>query len=95
MTGHQASAWAKLKGYAARFALLHHLLTRETGQDLSDPGAVDEQSVAAGVALARWFGEEALRVYAVIGVVTETPEAQETAGTGAHRGSPQRPNHGQ
>jgi hypothetical protein len=44
---------------------------------LTDAGAVDEQSIAAGVTLSRWFGDEAARVYAVIGGDAESPEARE------------------
>ncbi len=78
LTGDLAAAWSKLEGYAARFALLVHLVRLESGdQTLTDPGAVDEQSIAAGVTLARWFGEEAARVYAVIGGDQESPEARE------------------
>jgi hypothetical protein len=40
-------------------------------------GAVDEQSIAAGVKLSRWFGDEAARVYAEIGGDAESPEARE------------------
>ena len=38
---------------------------------------MDEQSIAAGVKLSRWFGDEAARVYAEIGGDAETPEARE------------------
>ncbi len=34
---------------------------------LSDPELVDEGSMSAGVALARWFGHEARRVYSMLG----------------------------
>jgi hypothetical protein len=38
---------------------------------------VDAESIAAGVTLSRWFGEEAGRVYAIIGGDAESPEARE------------------
>jgi sulfhydrogenase subunit gamma (sulfur reductase) len=41
---------------------------------LVNPGAIDERSIAAGVALARWFGDEAIRVYAIIGGDGDTPD---------------------
>ena len=78
MAGDLAAAWSKLEGYAARFALLVHLVRAESGdQALVDAGAVDEQSIAAGVKLSRWFGDEAARVYAEIGGDAESPEARE------------------
>lgn len=78
MAGDLAAAWSKLEGYAARFALLVHLIRAESGDmSLVDAGAVDERSIAAGVALSRWFGDEAARVYAIIGGDAETPEARE------------------
>ena len=68
MTGELAAAWSKLEGYSARFALLVHLIRAESSDTtLADVGAVDEQSIAAGVALSRWFGDEAARVYGIIG----------------------------
>ncbi len=75
MHGDLAAAWSKLEGYAARFALLVHLIRSVSGE--ADPAAVDERSIAAGVALARWFADEAARVYAVIGGKPEAPEARE------------------
>jgi hypothetical protein len=73
-----AAAWSKLEGYAARFALLVHLIRAESDDPtLADAGAVDERSIAAGVTLSRWFGDEAARVYAIIGGDAETPEARE------------------
>lgn len=75
LTGDLASAWSKLEGYAARFALLVHLIRAESGE--TDPSAVDDRSIAAGVILSRWFGDEAARIYAIIGGDMETPEARE------------------
>ena len=67
LSGDLAATWSKLEGYAARLALVVHL-TRWAAHDptLRDPARVDEASIAAGVVLARWFGEEARRVYAVL-----------------------------
>ena len=68
MTGELAAAWSKLEGYSARFALLVHMIRVESSDTtLANVGAVDEQSIAAGVALSRWFGDEAARVYGIIG----------------------------
>jgi hypothetical protein len=68
--GDLAAAWSKLEGYAARLALLVHLVRQAEGELPPDgpagPKPVDENSVAAGVGLARWFGREAERVYAAL-----------------------------
>jgi hypothetical protein len=73
--GDLAAAWSKLEGYAARFALLVHLVRLVSGESVLF--GVDEHSVAAGVTLARWCADEAARVYAVIGGDVESPEARE------------------
>jgi hypothetical protein len=78
LTGDLAAAWSKLEGYAARFALLVHLIRAASGDaTLTDASAVDAESIAAGVLLSRWFGDEASRVYAIIGGDAESPEARE------------------
>jgi hypothetical protein len=67
--GDLASAFSKLEGIAARFALLHHTVTEViAGRD----GRADirPESVEAGVILARWFGNEDRRIYATL---SETP----------------------
>lgn len=61
-----AAAWSKLEGYAVRFALLFHLVRVADG----DPTAgdkVDLQDMQSGIALSRWFADEAARIYATIG----------------------------
>ncbi|MCE9638370.1 MAG: DUF3987 domain-containing protein [Planctomycetes bacterium] len=63
--GDEASALAKLTGYAARFALIHQL-AREPAARI-----VDVESVRAGATLCEWFADEAVRVYSVL---VETPE---------------------
>jgi hypothetical protein len=68
LTGDLSAAWSKLEGYAARLALVAHLVRWAAG-DFVDPSCADETSVAAGVALSRWFGQETRRVYAIL---TET-----------------------
>jgi hypothetical protein len=78
LDGDLAAAWSKLEGYAARLALLVHLIRVESGDTtLDDAGMVDEQSIAVGVSLSRWFGNEAARVYSEIGGDAENPEARE------------------
>ena len=68
LTGDLAAAFSKLEAYAARFAIIIHFV-RWAADDpkLSDPELVDEGSMSAGVALARWFGHEARRVYSMLG----------------------------
>jgi hypothetical protein len=63
--GELAACLAKLEAYAARFALVHHVVTRVAeGQDDCDP--VEPASIEAGVALVEWFAYEAERVYAML-----------------------------
>jgi len=59
-----AAQWAKLSGYAARLALV--------GQLAHDPGAkqITGDIMRAACELARWFGNEAERIFASLG---ETP----------------------
>jgi hypothetical protein len=65
--GDLAAAWSKLEGYAARLALVVHCVwAAGGGPGLEGAGAVDARSVAAGVAMVRWFGAEAARIYAVL-----------------------------
>jgi len=75
LVGDEAAAWSKLEGYAARLALVVHLV-RAAAEDptLESPDHIDEQSVAAGVHLSRWFAAEALRVYALLDEEEEVRE---------------------
>ncbi|MDZ4684607.1 MAG: DUF3987 domain-containing protein [Planctomycetaceae bacterium] len=60
MTDGERSIWSKLRRHAARLALVHHVTTlAPLGHDMS---ALTAESAAAGIALARWFGHEALRI---------------------------------
>ena len=85
--GDEAAAWAKLEGYAARLALVIHL-TRVAADDpmVDDPGEVDEASIAAGVALVRWFAREAERLYSVLSGDDEARERERLADWIAGRG---------
>jgi hypothetical protein len=60
-----AAAFAKLEGYAARFALVHSVVTQVVS-GTNARQAVDRPSVEAGIALARWFADEARRIYAAL-----------------------------
>lgn len=65
--GDLAAAWSKLEGYAARFAMILHLTRWACGdRAVVDREVVDAASMEAGIALARWFGREAKRVYAIL-----------------------------
>ena len=67
LVGREEAAWSKLEAYCARFALLFHMIRMVTDDDtLEDPKAVDAQSVAAGLALVKWFGNETQRIYAAM-----------------------------
>jgi hypothetical protein len=71
--GELAAALAKLEEAAARFALIHHVVTRvNAGQDDLPP--VGLESVAAGITLARWFAVEARRVHSLL---SESDEERE------------------
>ncbi|MEM1330161.1 MAG: DUF3987 domain-containing protein [Planctomycetota bacterium] len=65
--GDEASAWAKLEAFCARFALVLHM-TRVAADDptIADPELIDEHSTEAGVRLVEWFAREADRVYALL-----------------------------
>jgi hypothetical protein len=75
LTGDLSAAWSKLEGYAARLALVVHCV-RWAAHDgtITNPDLVDAGSIAAGVRLSRWFGQEARRVYAVLGESDEDRE---------------------
>jgi hypothetical protein len=79
LAGDEAAAWAKLKGYAARLALVLHLARWAGGDRTADPGRVDATSIRAGVELVRWFGDEARRVYARLGESDEDAKARRLA----------------
>jgi len=68
LTGDLAAAWSKLECYAARLALVIHLVRWAAGDTtLQSPDAVDAESISSGVRLVEWFGNEDRRVYAVLG----------------------------
>lgn len=67
LSGDLAAAWSKLEEYAARLALVIHLVQRAADDaDLESPDAVDADSMKAGIELAQWFKAEARRVYALL-----------------------------
>ena len=68
LSGDLSAAWSKLEGYAARLALVVHFVRWAAGDSsLANADEIDADSIAAGVKLSRWFGNEARRVYAILG----------------------------
>lgn len=68
LSGDLAAAWAKLEAYAARLALVMHMVRWISGDPtVKDPDVVDEVSMAIGIQLTRWFGHEARRIYGMLG----------------------------
>jgi hypothetical protein len=76
LTGDLSAAWSKLEGYAARLALVVHLVRWAAGDPMVT-ARVDDSSVRAGVALSRWFGGEARRIYAVLNESSAQQERRE------------------
>ncbi len=66
--GDEAAAFSKIEAYAARLALITHCV-RVAGDDatVAHPDRVDLDSIEAGIALALWFLDEAMRVYGTHG----------------------------
>src|SRR5262249_37434894 len=73
--GELAAAFSKLEAYAARFALLHHVVTHVylESDDLREVGS---RSVEAGITLCRWFAHEIRRIYATLSESTEECDAR-------------------
>lgn len=67
LSGRLAAAYAKIEAYAARLALVVHLVD-SVALDVpeSTTDTVSESAMVSGVALARWFAYEAERVYRII-----------------------------
>jgi hypothetical protein len=65
LSGDEAALWSKVEGYAARLSLVIHLVRWGSGDQVS-PDVVDVESIEAGIALARWFGQETRRVYSLL-----------------------------
>jgi hypothetical protein len=68
LAGDLAATWSKLEGYAARLALVIHFVRWAVDDpSLATVSEIDAKSIEAGVSLSRWFGNEARRVYAILG----------------------------
>lgn len=77
LQGDLAAAWSKLEGGAARLALVVQLVRWASGEPGVVENVVDESSMLAGIALSRWFGYEADRVYAALAESAEAREQRE------------------
>ena len=64
-SGEQAAALSKIEGAAARLALVLHCV-REAAGDRTVSDQIDDQDIGSGVAIARWYADEAERVYQVL-----------------------------
>jgi DNA polymerase I-like protein with 3'-5' exonuclease and polymerase domains len=71
--GEMAAALSKLEGYAARLAMLHHVVTCQS-LEVDDLRQVGVRSVEAGIALVRWFANEARRLYVTLSESAEERE---------------------
>jgi hypothetical protein len=76
LEGDEGAAWSKLEATIARIALIDHEV-RVAARDptVSDAFAISTASIACGARLARWFGAEMLRIYAIL----DEPDHQQDA----------------
>ncbi|MBX3356336.1 MAG: DUF3987 domain-containing protein [Phycisphaeraceae bacterium] len=89
LVGDEAAAWSKLEGYAARLALIVHLVRAAAEEAaLADAEVVDAASIASGVRLSRWFAVEARRVYAMLAADEAEQEEQRLVDLLARQGKP-------
>jgi len=64
--GDLSAAWAKLTGYAPRFALIYELANWAALCGDPPPTHVSAEAVQAGIELAKWFSYETKRIYAIL-----------------------------
>jgi hypothetical protein len=83
--GALTAALVRLEGYAARFALIDHIVRCVRGE-CGDPAVVGSESIEAGVTLCRWFTAEARRVYSKLFESAEERNAAVLVGTIRRRG---------
>lgn len=72
--GAEAACYSKIEGYALRLMLWHRVVS-EVAEGREPVCSVTPDSAEAGVALARWFAGEAVRVYALL---SETDDERRT-----------------
>ena len=56
------AAWAKLPGYAAKIALVFHIVEWLVSERCSLPGQVSERTMATAIRVTDWFKGEAVRI---------------------------------
>ena len=66
LTGSLAAVYAKLEGFAAWLALIIEIVKWTQKHTWRPIQTVDAHSLRAGITMARWFDQEAKRVYAVL-----------------------------
>jgi hypothetical protein len=73
---HLVGPWSKLRGYAARLALVAHYLRWAEGEVDDDRADVDAESMARGVKLVNYFKGHARKVYAALEADQQTADAR-------------------
>ena len=66
LAGDLAAAWSKLEAYAARLALLVHMIRIADGDSSANPQCIDSLSMIQAIELIGWFCEETKRVYSML-----------------------------
>lgn len=66
LDGDLAAAWSKLVGYSLRLALVIEHVRWASGNEWEHPQAISEESMEAGILLAKWFSQETLRIYTIL-----------------------------
>jgi DNA polymerase-1 len=69
------SAFSKLRGVAARLALLFHCI-KHAGPDTTDIRPVEADSLRSGIAVAHWAANQVRRFYQLFGETTEERETR-------------------
>jgi hypothetical protein len=69
--GQLRAAFSKIEAYAARLALVWHVVTH-TAAGSDDCEEISADAIYAGIKLAHWFANEARRIYQVLGESEDT-----------------------
>jgi len=77
LSGDLASAWSKLEGYVARFALIIELSKWASKEKASAPPKyISVDSIESAIKLGRWFCRETERVYSIFGRNQHSPSVE-------------------
>jgi len=80
LSGDLAAAWSKMEEYAARIALVIHLVRSASDDpDLASPDELDAASMKAGIAITEWFKRETHRVYSILSEDDEQRDQRQLA----------------